>query len=197
MPTSLSRKGPRSRASTHHDPSPTVGGSGTHKTRLDINELHQLVQFFFSQGLPQSMQRSYNSGKNRFITFCQEANLTPFPAAESTLCIFAAYLALQGLKHQTIKSYLSAVRHLQIEKNCFEPFNQQSLVKLELVLKGIERYQAALGVKSRPRLPITPSILRKIKSTWDRKAADPDYVMLWAACFVLWIFKSRRDDSSV
>ena len=182
MSTSLSCKGPRSRGSTHHDPSSTVGGSGIHKTRLDINELGQLVQFFFSQGLAQSTQRSYNAGKNRFITFCQEANLTPFPAAESTLCIFAAYLALQGLKHHTIKSYLSAVRHLQIEKNCFDPFNQQSLVKLELVLKGVKRYQAALGVKSRPRLPITPSILRKIKTTWDRKAADPDYVMLWAAC---------------
>ena len=84
--------------------------------------------------------------------------------------------------HQTIKSYLLAVRHLQIEKNCFDLFNQQSLVKLELVLKGIKRYHAALGVKSRPCLPITPSILHKIKSTWDRKAADPDYVMLWAAC---------------
>ena len=67
-----------------------------------------------------------------------------------------------------------------------DPFNQQSLVKLELVLKGIKHYQAALGVKSRPRLPITPLILHKIKSTGDRKAADPDYVMLWAAyclCF--------------
>ena len=128
------------------------------------------------------MQWSYNSGKDRFVTFRQEANLTCFLAAESTLCIFAAYLALQGLKHHTIKSYLSAVRHLQIEKNCFDPFNQQSLVKLELVLKGVKRYQAALGAKSRPRLPITPLILRKIKSTRDRKAADPDYVMLWAAC---------------
>ena len=92
------------------------------------------------------MQRSYNSGKNRFIVFCQEVNLTPFPAAESTLCIFVAYLALQGSKHQTLKSYLSAVRHLQIENNCFDPFIQQSLVKLELVLKGSKHYQAALGV---------------------------------------------------
>ena len=30
--------------------------------------------------------------------------------------------------------------------------------------------------------PNYPIDLTQVKSTWDRKAADPDYVMLWAAC---------------
>jgi len=81
-----------------------------------------------------------------------------FPAAKSTLCIFAAYLARQGLKHQTIKSYLSAVRHLQIEKNCFDPFNQQSLVKLELVLKGIERYQLSCSGSKDVPMDLAPMV---------------------------------------
>ena len=37
---------------------------------------------------------------------------------------------------------------------------------------------------ARPRLPITPQILRGLKSQWLPLAADQDYVMLWAACCV-------------
>ena len=134
--TSLSCKGPRSRAST------------------------QLVQFFFSQGLAQSTQWSYNSGKNRFITFCQEANLTHFPAAKSTLCIFAAYIiSSTRLKTPDDKRLPLSGLPLTNREKLFDPFNQQSLIKLELVLKGIKRYQAALGVKSHPYFPITPLIL--------------------------------------
>ena len=108
--------------------------------------------------------------------------MPPCPASERTLCCFAAYLAFQGLKHQSIKNYLSAVRHLQIENECFDPFSQQTLARLELVMRGIKRYQASQNIKPRPRLPITPEILRKVKHIWDKKASDYNYVMLWAAC---------------
>ena len=37
--------------------------------------------------------------------------------------------------------------------------------------------------QARPaRLPIMPVILRGLKSVWQRRASDPDTVMLWAAC---------------
>ena len=32
------------------------------------------------------------------------------------------------------------------------------------------------------RDPITPHLLRQVKEVWDVNAADPDYIMLWAAC---------------
>ena len=35
--------------------------------------------------------------------------LAPLPLAEHTLCMFGSYLARDGLSHQTIKSYLSAL----------------------------------------------------------------------------------------
>lgn len=37
---------------------------------------------------------------------------------------------------------------------------------------------------ARARLPVTPAILRSIKSLWASRADDVDIVMLWAACCV-------------
>ena len=42
--------------------------------------------------------------------------------------------------------------------------------------------QGAAGLEKRERLPITPPILRKIRSVWDGRAGEHDIVMLWAAC---------------
>ena len=36
--------------------------------------------------------------------------------------MFVAFLALQGVKHQTSKSYMSALRHMQIEAGLGDPF---------------------------------------------------------------------------
>ena len=41
--------------------------------------------------------------------------------------------------------------------------------------------EARKGRNPRPRLPITPSILRKIKAVWLSKGVSADRLMLWAA----------------
>lgn len=92
-----------------------------------------------------------------------------------------SYLAKEKLKHSTIKSYLSAVRFLHISEGLDDPF-QPSLNRLQYVLQGIKRCESQERSKERERLPITPNILRRIKSVWDQSASDPDIVMLWAAC---------------
>ena len=38
----------------------------------------------------------------------------PLPVTEHNLMYFVAFAVNKGLKHQIIKSYLSAVRHLQV-----------------------------------------------------------------------------------
>ena len=50
------------------------------------------------------------------------------------------------------------------------------------MMRGVKRHQGEAGKSGRERLPITPDILRKIKSVWDQHSVDPDIVMLWAAC---------------
>ena len=57
--------------------------------------------------------------------------------------------------------------------------------RLSQVMRGIKSHQAKQGRQSRPRLPITPTILRELKRVWD-SAYNFDHIMLWAAsttCF--------------
>ena len=50
--------------------------------------------------------------------------------------------------------------------------------QLHYVIRGIKRCEAEEGDGTRVRLPISPSLLRKIKNCSN----DQDFLMLWAAC---------------
>ncbi|KAL5477312.1 hypothetical protein EMCRGX_G024096 [Ephydatia muelleri] len=122
-----------------------------------------------------------NKTWNRYLTFCSEDHVQPLPTNEETLCKFVAWLFVQGLSHQTMKSYLSAVRHLQITSGVGDPFASE-MPKLQYVLKGarIERSRITPGARH-IRLPITPDIMLKIKEVLNWNSAEFDNIMLWAA----------------
>jgi hypothetical protein len=63
--------------------------------------------------------------------------MQPIPVSEHQLCQYVSFLANQGLAHQTIKSYVPAVRHLQIENKYADP-GISSMARLEQVLMGIK-----------------------------------------------------------
>lgn len=95
--------------------------------------------------------------------------------------MFVTYLASNGLSHQTIKAYLSAVRHYHILEGQGDPFLGNPFPLLQYVLRGIKR-SPSQSPRS-PRMPITPAILRTLKEQWTAAAVkDKDFVMLWAAC---------------
>ena len=73
------------------------------------------------------------------------ANIIPFPVVEDQLCQYVAYLAREGLKAQSIKGYLSAIRYTQITQALGDPF-EKPIPRLENVLKGSNSDQ----VQSRP-----------------------------------------------
>ena len=121
----------------------------------------------------------YRSGQNRYLSFCAKARLQDIPTQEAMLCKFVAQLAIEGLRHATIKSYMAGIRYLHIENGLGNPF-LPSWSKLHYVLRMVKW---PLGkVDKRERLPITPPLLRKIMSFWDAKVQDYDIIMLWAAC---------------
>ena len=124
--------------------------------------------------------RSYRSGQSRFLRFCLEAGLQSLPVSEQVLCCFVAKLGTESLSYQTIKCYLSAVRHYSIMAGHGDPFNPGAFPVLQYVLRGVRR---APRPPARPRLPITPKILRLIKSQWTPHGGETDFVM-WAACCV-------------
>ena len=154
---------------------------------LDVSSLDPAVQHFCQQGIATSTRKTYQSALNRFASFCSLYNvLTPFPVSESLLCYFSTHLACQKLSPQTIKVYLSAIRHMQITLGLPEPREFSSMPRLRLVQSGIQRTHATQQTETKVRLPITPTILLKLKEHWTPRKADADIVMLWAAaslCF--------------
>lgn len=94
-----------------------------------------------------------------------------------------ASLFRQKLTASTVKNYLAAVRHTQIELGLGDP-QMGNMPQLEYVLKGMKR----LGEPSsrHQRLPITPPILVRMKQAWVIHPNREDAKMLWAAstlCF--------------
>ena len=90
-------------------------------------------------------------------------------------------LSYQGLAHQTIKTYLSAVRHMHTF------LGNSPLPRLWLVLNGALRLQPVLRRGTpRNRLPITPHILSQLRTVWVSHQDRAYGAMLWAAattCF--------------
>ena len=138
------------------------------------------MERYFHSALAPSSQRTYSSAQHRYINFCSSFSLTPLPLCEHQICQFASYLANQGLSHSTIKSYISAIRHLQISHGLPDP-GIPDMPKLEGVMKGIKATQARSNTTSPKRLPITTDILGQIYSIWEAEGPLQDHKMLWAA----------------
>ncbi len=128
--------------------------------------MRELVQFYLDRSLAPSTRHTYTAAQKRYIQFCAKAHMSPLPASESTLSSFAATctVAHEGLKHQTIKGYLSGVRNLQIRSGLGDPFQTPTPI-LDYVLRGIKSEQAKRGNAKRERLPITPPTLYSDENT--------------------------------
>ena len=133
----------------------------------------------FRAGLAPSTERAYMAGKKKYLEFCARAGVPPIPVSEQGLVHFTIFAFQQGLKHQTIKSYLSAVHHLQVSCGEGDP-NLGGMPQLALTLRGVKREQC--GQPKRTRLPITPAILLSMRRIWEQDGSNWDHIMLWAAC---------------
>ena len=119
----------------------------------------------------------------RFEAFCSQFSVvSPFPITEHLLCCFAAFLADQGLTPQTAKSYLAAVRNMQISLGLPDPRDQSSMPMLKRVMAGIQRARASSGSTPRPRLPITAAVLEQVRCHLQ-PSSHPHKELIWAvAC---------------
>ena len=143
--------------------------------------MDQAVQAYLAKDVAPSTLAVYNSAQRRFSAFCHQLGImTLYPVNERLLCRFVAQLAEEHLKHRTIKAYLSGIRFFQIKDGLGDPFQHKAMPLLEYVMTGIKREQARGGEPPRLRLPITPDVLRILKTAWLQKG-DHDGIMLWAA----------------
>ena len=80
------------------------------------------ASYYFVHGLASSSLRTYQSGGDRYVKFCQSRKFVCMPVDETVLCSFMACLAYKRLKHPTIKTHLSGVRYQQIRSGLRDPF---------------------------------------------------------------------------
>ena len=64
-------------------------------------------------------------------------------------------------------------------------------------MRGVKRCESEKGSEGRERLPISPDILRRIKTSWESVPLTPDTVMLWAACSLAFFGFLRAGELSV
>ena len=76
-------------------------------TRLVVAPMVDRTAFYFTQGLAASSIKTYQSGVNRYLKFCQ-SKFSPLRVSQYILCEFVSQLADEGLKHRSVKTYLQA-----------------------------------------------------------------------------------------
>lgn len=81
----------------------TSGGSEVLATQgPGRSSLESASHKYFVGGLAEGTRRSYSSAQKRYVAFCTGQNLQPLPLEEGKSCLFATYLAEQGLSPQTV-----------------------------------------------------------------------------------------------
>ncbi len=145
--------------------------------------MDETVWKLFSAGLAVSTKKSYKSCSEKYARFCRTRRVTPYPTSESRVCNFVAHLFEEGLAGGSLKVYLAAIRFTQIALGLGAP-SMSDWPKLGYVVRGFKKMASVPS--GRTRLPITPTILRKLKVVWEGKE---DGRMLWAmACMCFFGF---------
>ena len=98
--------------------------------------LEGLATDLVNNSFASSSRRSYTSAQRHYVQFCECLNFIPIPATERQLVLFVAELA-QRLSHSTVRSYLSAIRHMQIAEDLGDPLS--NALRLQLAMKGLKQ----------------------------------------------------------
>ena len=145
-----------------------------------VYSLDQAVCRYFVAALSSSTHKTYKAAERRYLQFCNNFSLTPIPVSENILCYFVACMGQEGLAGSSIRTYLSGIRQLQVAAGFQDPHLDQ-MPRLSQVLKGVKVLAARAGRQPHSRLPITPSVLRKLRQIWMSGIPTFNNTMLWTA----------------
>lgn len=134
-----------SKPSAHATPAAAPGS-------VNLSTLQERCVSFLLHGLATSTYKFYASAQRKCYKFCVQAgklqaNGSPCPADEWTLCLSATFLA-DSLRAASIKVYLSAVHSLHIEYGFPDSF--LNFPRLQRVVRGIKCLQGTASSEQPP-----------------------------------------------
>ena len=136
---------------------------------MDFSELDKVVQRYLGNCVAPSTRAAYSSVVCRYHNFCNRFNIqNPFPLTESILCRFVAFLGKEGLKHRSLKVYLSGLRFFTNSSSSRQSIPQglHACPLLDYMLAGIKQAESRVASHTDPRLPITIQVFRSLKLVW-------------------------------
>lgn len=98
---------------THSHPSTTQATPLYPAPGLAIARLEGIAESLIADSLAENSWRAYSSAQASFQSFCHSLRMPALPAGEHLLLLYAAHLS-QRVCHGTVRSYMSAIRHLQV-----------------------------------------------------------------------------------
>ena len=107
--------------------------------------------------------------------------LPAFPISQENIALFITFLGRQGLSVSTIESYLAGLRHYNL---CSDPSNMFPSVYspyIKLLLRGVRRAH----LQKQPtlvRLPITGTVMARLRASLARDPSNYQNILTWAAC---------------
>ena len=145
-------------------------------TGLALTQLANIADQLICNSLAPSSRKTYSSAQAKYLNFCSGMGLTPIPASQQQLILFAADLS-QTVTYTTMRTYLSAVSHLHISEGHRDPL--EGSLQLSLLMKGAHQTKP---VGKDKHLPITPLLLNKMYTVLNQEAYKYENKLLWAAC---------------
>ena len=125
----------------------------------------------------------YQSGLRHYLSFTRALQIFPDPISTEKETLFVAYLGAQGPSVSTIQSYMSALRNTRLltDPTLKDPsFNSPYM---DMLIRGIKPHHSQTSSGPQMiRLPITPSIMRRIKQALSTQSKKYHNLLIWAAC---------------
>ena len=148
-------------------------------TQDPLRELRLQSSWLLLHSIAQPTRQKYTTYYKTYRMFARQYNLQAFPLSESTLILFATYLANRRVSHKQINMHMAALKffaHTLGHPSIFE-----RSPRLARLVRGIKRYQGQQFTRPN-RIPITPALLRQLGLNLFRSPMlYQDKVMLWAA----------------
>ena len=140
-----------------------------------IPELEKSVQCFLEAGLTDYSKRVYKAGWQQYLAFCQKFALPSISITQENATLFVAFLGAEGLAGPGNLATLPAHGRPNLHGSFF------SYAFPEATLEGHQEGLVTAGATPMC-LPITGTLMHRIKTALTQNSISHWPIMVWAAC---------------